>query len=172
MRSFEYGDREIGAKELGYAVASIIIGTGILSLPRTLAATTKTSDGWVSIVIGGMIAIIFGWVMAKLASKFPRKSFFEYTSLITSKKIAYILTFLIVIYMIGISSLTTRMLSNVSKLYLFDRTPIEVLALAFLLVIIYAVSGSTTALLRLNLMWLPIIISIITIVQLFNIRFF
>lgn len=52
---------------------------------------------------------------------------------------------------------------------MFDQTPIEAISLVFLLVVIYGVSGSRIALLRLNLMFLPIVLGVTVLVQFFNI---
>jgi spore germination protein len=170
MKSFEYGDHEIGKKEIMIGVASMLIGVGILTLPSSVASTTEAADGWMSIIIGGGVSILFGWVAAKLASRFPKKTFFDYTALIATKPVAILLTLVFGVYFLVIVSIVTRMIANISKLYLFDRTPVEVISLIFLLLIIYGVSGSSASLLRLNLLFLPIVIFINGLVLLLNIN--
>lgn len=172
MKSFEYGDKEISSRELSFAVASVIIGVGILTLPRLLAETSHFGDGVFSILMGGVASTFFAWIIAKLSARFPKQNFYQYTQRITAKSIAILLTSIFSVYMIVLTSLSVRAISNVSKLYMFERTPIEIISLAFFLVVIYAVMGSTTAVLRLNLMFLPIIIFISVALQIMNIRFF
>lgn len=172
MKSFEYGDQEISQKEITFAVASMIIGIGILTLPRMVASTTESADGWLSIIIGGVISTLLAWIIAILASRFPKKSFLEYSSLIATKPVAIFLTLTLGLSYLLVVSIEIRAIGDITKLYMFDRTPTEVLSLAFLLVVIYAVSGTRAALLRLNLLFLPIVIYISIMVLFMNIGFF
>jgi spore germination protein len=172
MKTFEYADQEIGSKDLAYIVSSMMIGVGVLTLPRLVANHTNAFDGWISILCAGLFFLFFGWFLAKMISAFPKKTFFEYTTLIMTKPVAVILTVILGGAFLLTCSLEARVIANISKLYMFDQTPIEAVALAFLLVVIYAVSGSRIALLRLNLMFLPIVILITLLVQGFNITLF
>lgn len=160
MKSFEYGDEEISHREILFAVTSMIIGIGIITLPRSLASVTQGSDGWVSILLGGGISLIFVWIVAKLASRFPKQTFLEYTTRLVTKPIAVILTLLVAFHLMQFTAYEMRAVANISKVFLFDRTPVEVVALVFLLVVIYGVSGSRAGLLRLNLLFIPIILFI------------
>lgn len=172
MRSFEYGDQQIGSKEIIFGVASMILGVGIITLPRLLAERTVASDGWISILLAAGITIFFILIMAKLINRFPGQSFFQYTSSIVSKPVAMVITFLFGIYALGLTAVEIRSTANILKMYLFIRTPTEVLALVFLLVIVYAVAGTRVAILRINLMFFPIVMSVAAGVVLMNFSFF
>lgn len=172
MKSFEYGDQKIGSKEIRYGVASMMIGVGVLTMPRAVAEVTQSSDGWISIVIASTAAVVFAWIAAKLASKFPNQSFFHYASAIASKPAAYLFTFVLFIYYVLFTSYVTRAIAEISKQYLFDETPVEVIALVFILVVIYAVSGSRAGLLRLNLLFFPFVVTIVAILLLFSLGLF
>ncbi|MFD2924125.1 GerAB/ArcD/ProY family transporter [Halobacillus naozhouensis] len=166
MKSFEYADEEIGQNEIGYVIPSVVIGAGILSLPRVLSEDTVNADGWLAILVGGIIAVFFTWVVTKLASRFPKKSFFDYCSLLISKPLAFILTAYMAMYFMLFASYEIRFVATLSQQYLFASTPKEVLAFVFLLVVTYAVAGSRVALFRLHQLFLPIIIGILFIVLL------
>lgn len=159
MKNFEYADEHITKKQIAFAVPSMVIGVGVLTLPRLLATSTNT-DGYISLIIAGGIAIISTWLIACLPSRFPRQSFFSYTSQIVTKPISLIITFLIGLYYLCLTAYVTRMVSMIAKQYLFDATPAEIVALLFLLTVIYSVSGKRVGVLRLNLMFIPIILSI------------
>ncbi|UOQ94767.1 endospore germination permease [Halobacillus shinanisalinarum] len=169
MKSFEYADEEIGGNEVGFVIPSVVIGAGVLSFPRTLSEVTKNADGWVSILLGGMLAIIFTWVATTLAARFPKQTFFDYSSLLVSKPIAFIMTGFIGLYFTTFAAYEIRFVATVSQQYLFASTPKEVLSLVFLVVVIYAVAGSRAALFRLHQLFLPIIIGILIIVLLMTI---
>lgn len=63
-------------------VINFILGTGILTLPRTVAEQVKTPDVWLSVILGGIIAMIAGVIMVKLSQRFPEKPFIN-----TAKKL-------------------------------------------------------------------------------------
>ncbi|MED3563659.1 endospore germination permease [Bacillus xiapuensis] len=169
---FELGNEEIKEQEMTYILASYIIGAGSLTIPRILANITNFFDGWICLVLGGMIAGTFTWVSVKLASRFPNQPFFMYVSSICSKPVAIVITICFVVYFIGILSYETRFVSIISKQYLLPRTPEEIISLLFLFVLVYAVSGTRIGVLRLNLLFLPIILFLALIVLGINIPIF
>lgn len=171
MRSFEYGDREIGHRELGFAVASVMVGIGILTLPKQLAGATVAADGWISILIGGLITVFFVYIVAKLGARFPGSSLLDYTSAITYRPIAVVLCGFFSLHFLMFTAYESRMLSMIAKQYLFVRTPTEALNLVFLLVVVYAVAGSSVGLLRLNMLFFPFVLTIALAVQFMNIGF-
>ncbi|MFZ3579651.1 GerAB/ArcD/ProY family transporter [Virgibacillus sp. DJP39] len=172
MKSFDYGDEKISEREIMIAVPSMVIGVAVLTLPRDLASVTSASDGWVAILGSGLVAIAIIWLLAKLTSGFPNQSFFTFTSTILSKPVAIIISFILAIIWLNVTAYIVRSISEVSKQYLFDQTPVEVIGLCFLLVVVYAVSGSRAGLFRLNMMFLPIILIISFIVSIFNLSLF
>ncbi|ASN06426.1 GerAB/ArcD/ProY family transporter [Virgibacillus necropolis] len=169
MKSFEYGDEKISDREIMIAVPSYVIGVGILSLPRGLAVATTSSDGWIALLAGGIISVIIMWLLAKFVIGFPNQSLFTYSSTILSKPVAVVISLLFAVIFINVTAFEVRKIADISKQYLFDQTPVEVIALSFLLIVVYAVSGSRVGLFRLNMMFLPIILFITLVVFVFNI---
>lgn len=145
-------------KDIMFAVASNIISITILFLPRYITEHTVSSDGWITIVLGGIIAILLGWLLAKIAVSFPNQSFYSFASYLVTKPIAILLSLFFILQFIAISSFQMREIATLSHEYLFDRTPLEVVCLAFILVVIYGVSGSRIAIFRLNVLFFPFII--------------
>ncbi|MEW9676096.1 endospore germination permease [Lentibacillus sp. L22] len=172
MKWFEYGDEKISHREILIAIPSIMIGVGVLSLPRDLAGETIGVDGWISLLISGGFIILITWLAARLAIRFPHQSFVSYSAKLLSKPVAVVVTFIFIVIALWLAALEVREISDIAKQYLFDRTPLEILSLTFLLVVIYAVSGSRAGIFRLNLMFLPIIIFIALAVIVLNIGWF
>lgn len=164
MKSFEYGDEEFGSQEVVFAVSSMVIGFGVLTLPRTLAAATKSSDGWIALVVGGLIALAFGWLIGKLAERFPGKGFRDIVSSVANRSLGNALSFVFALYTLTFVGYETRGLAVIAKLYLFDRTPQEAICFFFMLVLAYGVSGPSIGLLRLNVMFLPLVLLIVFVV--------
>ncbi|MFD1038916.1 endospore germination permease [Virgibacillus byunsanensis] len=168
MKNFEYADEKITDKEIMIAVPSMVVAVGILSLPRELAKATTSSDGWIPLTIMGILFIFLAWVVAKLAASFPNQSFLTYATSLVTKPVAIAITFLFVINGVIVSAYEVRVIAGISSEYLFDNTPMEVIGLCFLLVVVYAVSGSRVGLLRLNTMFFPIIMFIALVVVIFS----
>ena len=147
MKSFEYGDQEVGDKEITVAVSSMILGVGIITLPRMLAGETNASDGWISLLLAGGIVCFFTYIIGKLVSRFPKAVFFAIYITDCFQPLAYVITFIFGIYALSTVAFQVRSVANISRMYLFNRTPTEVLVLIFLLVVVYAVSGSRAAIL-------------------------
>jgi spore germination protein len=172
MKSFEYGDSEISFTDMVITVSSMIIGVGILFLPRELAKTVQSSDGWLSMLLAGFLAIGLAWTLAKIAIHFSKQGYFAYASAAVTKPIAIIAIISLTIYFILYSAYEVRAIANISKQYLFERTPVEAISLTFLLVVVYAVSGSRVGLIRLNILFLPIVIIISLVVLTFSMSIF
>ncbi|SFB14314.1 spore germination protein [Lentibacillus halodurans] len=166
MERFEYADNSIGDREILVAVPSIVIGVGVLSMPRDIASATIAVDGIITIVAGGLLAILLTWFTAKLASQFPQQNFIDYASLITTRPFGIVLTLLLAVQGFMLAAFETRVIADVAKQYLFDQTPYGAVGLSFLLVVVYAISGSRTGLFRLNMMFFPIILIISILVML------
>lgn len=172
MKPFDYADSRIGTREVSITVASVILGVGVLTLPRTLARATKSSDGWISILVAGAVAMLLAWLASKLASRYPGKTFHEYACAIASKPVAAGLSLLFLGYFVCYGAYEARMIVTISKQYLFDRTPPEMIGLTFLLVTAYAVSGLRIGLIRLNVLFLPIVLVLSAFVLTFSMDLF
>ncbi|WP_127531276.1 GerAB/ArcD/ProY family transporter [Paenibacillus kobensis] len=172
MKTASFGERPVTPLEMSMTIASMLIGVGVLTLPRTLASATKSFDGWMSIAGAGLIAMLLGALVSRTAVKAGNQPFLEYASSLISRPLACLLAFFQMLYFLGFSAYETRAIANISKQYLFDRTPVEYIALAFFLVIVYGVSGSRSGLLRLNVMFLPAVLSIVVVVVVFGYRWF
>ncbi|QOT07949.1 endospore germination permease [Paenibacillus sp. JNUCC32] len=168
MNLNQRSSQTIGRKEIVYSVSNMMIGLGILTLPHTIAKKTQFSDGWMPIILGGMIAFVFAWAIGVLASRFPGKNYHAMASMILSRKAAHVLTLLMSLYFLLFVSYQVRGVSTITRLYLFDNTPEEIIGLVYLLVLIYAVAGPSIALVRLNLIFFPIVVTILLLIVLLN----
>lgn len=170
MKPFEYGDEEIGSRELGFAVSSAIIGIGALSMPRDIANQTLFSDGWIILLLGGVICAFLGWFVTKVAILFPKQNFVQYTSEHLTKPVAYTISIILVLTFAALTAYESRKIAIISQTYLFSDTSIQLLSFFFLLVVIYGVAGSRAALLRSNVLFLPIVLIAIVFLSLLNVN--
>ena len=145
----------ISDRDIMIAVASNIIGVLTLSFPRIIAEDTSAADGWLPILLGGGIACFLAWLLTKIAISFPNQSFLTYASKLLSKPIAVIFIVLFLLQLIAMTAFQVREVTVLAHQYLFDQTPMEVISLSFLLVVVYAVSGSRAGIFRLNILFFP-----------------
>ncbi len=172
MNPFKYSDDQISEREFMIAFPSILIGVAILSLPGDVAKVTSFSDGWVSILVAGIAFTVITILAVRLTALFPDDSFLTYTSFLVSRPVAIGLTLVFVFLSITTVAYAVRSIAFIAQQYIFDQTPMDVLALSFLLIVVYAVSGTRAGIFRLNVLFLPIILFAFVIVGLFNLKWF
>jgi len=172
VQQYDISNKRITKGEFAIAFPSAIIGVSVLELPSEIASVTSYSDGWIPILIGGIIFLLFALLAVHVAKSFPNDSFYTYTSRLLSKPVAGCIVFILIVIALFIGSYILRSVAFISQQYLFDKTPMEILALSFLLVVIYAISGERIGLFRLNILFFPIIIFIFIFVGIFIIEWF
>jgi spore germination protein len=117
-------------------LVSTINATGILSLPKDLVEEVGP-DGWASLIIGHILAIVAVLIMIKLGNRFKGQTFIEYSQIITGSVIGSFLSLVAVIFWILITSRIVRAFADVVKIFLLPRTPVEIIILAMLLLSVY-----------------------------------
>ena len=113
-----------------------------LSMPRDIANQTLFSDGWIILLLGGLICAVLGWFVTRVAILFPKQNFVQYTSAHLTKPVAYTISCILVLTFVALTAYESRMISVISQTYLFSDTPIQLLSFFFLLVVIYGIAGS------------------------------
>src|SRR5690625_2680193 len=154
MNPFKYEDEYISRTEFMIAIPAMIIGVTVLSLPGSIAKATLYSDGWLVILISGVMFTVMAILATKLAVLFPGQSFLSYTSYLVTKPVATIITFIYSIIAILLSAYSICSVAFISQEYLFEQTPMEVLGLLFLLVVVFAVFGSRVWLFCLSMLFI------------------
>ncbi|MGO4887458.1 GerAB/ArcD/ProY family transporter [Anaerobacillus sp. MEB173] len=156
--------------EMSILIISMIIGVGILTVPRALTSAQETADGWISIGITGIVVMINVFIYVQLQKNFPGKNLLQYFA--EGKKgkwLAKILSVSFILYFLFLLGYEARVLGVVVKLYLLDQTPSEVIVLIMLLLIVYAVNKGAQGVIHLSLMFIPIVIFVSFLIFPFNI---
>jgi spore germination protein len=105
MNWFNYGNNRVDTLEMAASITTIIVGVGILTLPRLIAQTTQSSDGWISIAAAGFIMISLGWVLAKYCCLLHSKGFYAFNAKLISAPVAALVTIAFSIYFVAWSRL-------------------------------------------------------------------
>lgn len=162
--------RSLTLIELATLVFCNICGMGLLSLPNAIASTTLFSDGWVILLVSGLVVIILGWISTKLITYFPQTSFYEYTSTLVSKSVAIFFSVMAICIYICVATYEIRSISLVVNMFLMENTDFRIIAFCFLLVIAYGLCGSRMALVQLCILGLYVVIGVLGLSVVLNIN--
>lgn len=159
---------QLNATEISMAVIGMVIGVGVLTVPRNLAEATGTADGWISMLLSGLIVILIVYLYLRLQQSFLGMTLLEYIAQGSiGKWLAYSLAFFFFLYFLCLLGYEASLLSTVIRLYLLNQTPSEVIIGSMLLTTTYAVSKGLQGIIHLSLLFVPItfIISIILVLS-------
>ncbi len=152
-----FNNEKVSLSQMGSILVLTMVGTGILTLPRSLAEAVGT-DGWLLILIGGAICIGLLFIHSYIVKSFPGKSYMEIIACNLSKPVSYVVTALLAIYFIGLNAFLIRIFSEVVKMFLLLRTPIEVIIFSIVLMAAYLARQGIETLGRLAELLLPLIL--------------
>lgn len=153
-------------------ISNFILGIGILTLPRTVTEKVKTPDGWITIILGGIVALLVAIIMVKLAERFPGKSIFQYSNEIIGKVIGSVVSLCIIIYYLTLSSFELRAMSETTRLFLLQGTPNWAIILPFIWVGLYLITGGINPIARMFEIVFPITILFFLLVMFLGIKVF
>ncbi|MFC4770296.1 GerAB/ArcD/ProY family transporter [Effusibacillus consociatus] len=153
-------------------LVSMMMGVGILTLPRGVTDAVGTPDGWIAVILAGLLTTIPVAAIGKLSAVFPRQHFLHYSQEIAGKHLGWLLGFLYSCYFIMFLAFEVRVLGEVVRQYLMDKTPKEVLIVMAFFSSVYLVTGGLGSVVRINQLFLPIMVVVILTVFLLSVQNF
>ncbi|MCH5584647.1 spore germination protein [Shimazuella sp. AN120528] len=157
----------ITTTQMAIYVSTHMTALGILTLPRVVTATTQTPDGWISVLLSGLVINLFAIVLVKLCQRFPQESFYQYNPKIIGKWFGILLSFSLITYFILLGSFEIRGMAEVTHLYLLPRTPFMATIIPFICLGVYLTVGGINPLVRLfEVLFTPSILIFIIVILL------
>ncbi|KEK22322.1 spore germination protein [Bacillus gaemokensis] len=153
-------------------VVNFILGTGILTLPRASVEKAKTPDVWISVILGGIIAMVIGVIIVKLSQQFPQKTFYQYSQELVGKWIGSLISLLVVCYFLATSGFQIRSMAEVTSLFLLEGTPIWAVIMPFMWIGLYLIMGGINSIARMFEIIFPITIFIFLLISLMSVGIF
>lgn len=145
----KYGTGEISSGQLYVMLISMMVGTGVLGLARSVAEVSQ-QDAWISVLLNGIgISFIVGLIVL-LVSKFPSDTFLQFTATLLTKPIAFVIVFLYGVYATLTTSLIIRFLCEMVGTWFLPRTPLFVVSLIIVLTLVYITKDGLTLVARFN----------------------
>lgn len=127
---------EISSGQVFIFVVSGQIGFGILSMASTLAEDVG-HDGWIAIVIAGMITALLICLIVATLKRFNNISIIEINNIIFGKYIGRFLSVLIIAYLTYTAVLMLRNFNDIIRLSALRMTPPLILTSFIIIPIIY-----------------------------------
>lgn len=158
-------DPKVSNIQIRGLMISVIVGIGVLSLPNVLA-NIAGRDGWISIIISGILMIPMVWIINEIFQRNPGKDYFQIVRSTLGNILFYILMSILVVHLIISLGLTTRNLGELIKAFLLPNTPIEIIILSFIIACSYIATYGIDVISRAGYFIYPIIIGTIFILVL------
>ncbi|NLU53518.1 MAG: GerAB/ArcD/ProY family transporter [Clostridiaceae bacterium] len=163
---------KISTKQATASVTAMIIGAGILTMTRSTGKEVGTPDIWMSVILGGMLALTLGFVHVKLSQRFPGETFFQYSHAICGKFIGTIINLAMIALFILLAGFEARVLAELVRSFLLYSTPLEVLIISFLWVGAYLVAGGLNPLVRIFELFSIVMVLILTGILILGLQHF
>ena len=165
--------KKISSKQLKALVVTVIIGVGVLSLPSRIARI-QGNDGWIPIILTGLLIIPSLIIINKLFGLYPDMDFFEIGEEVLGKWIFKVFLIILSIHFILLSASVVRSLAEIIKAFLLVTTPTEVIIATFLIATSYLARSDAHMIGRASYHIYPILIGltiVLTLISLTNVDF-
>jgi spore germination protein (amino acid permease) len=134
------GKHNITSKQMALLTFVGQTGMGMITLP-TLLAKVAGHDGWITLIITGIISTILGFLVALLLNRYGDKTIYDINNFIFSKPIGFLLNIVLVAYLFLAAAASARVFSVFLRITLLPRTPVLVVVPFVMLPSIYLVGS-------------------------------
>lgn len=141
----------ISVGQLAIFVLQTQIGIGILSLPYAVFKVAG-SDGWMSVLIGGLFVQVMIVVIWVLCNRFPGSTLFEFIPKILGGLVGTILSLAYIFYFIAMGSLILILYGHIVKLWTFPNTPSWIIFASIVFSAIYLVKENLRIIARYHML--------------------
>ncbi|PGM55033.1 GerAB/ArcD/ProY family transporter [Bacillus sp. AFS053548] len=147
---------QISTNQTVMLIVNFIFGAGILILPRSVTDKVKTPDGWISVIISGLIITLLVFLLVMLCKQYPNETYFQFNQKIIGKWLGISLSIIIIVYYLCLSALEVRMMAETTRLFLLQGTPTWAILIPFLWIGLYLVLGGINPIARMLELIFPI----------------
>ncbi|AGN36609.1 spore germination protein [Bacillus paralicheniformis] len=165
-------EERITTSQTAVIITNFLLGTGILTLPRTSVEEVGTPDVWITLVLGGLVALLAAVIMVKLNHQYPDKTFYEFSQDIIGKWIGSLISLLFASYLLAHSGFQVRSMLEIIRFFLLEGTPRWAIVMVFLWVGLYLIVGGLSSIARLFQIVLPITFILFLLVVFMSIGIF
>jgi spore germination protein (amino acid permease) len=121
------GKNNITTKQMALYTYVAQTGMGMISLPSMLAKNVG-HDGWISVILAGIISIVLGSLIVVLMKRYYDKSIYDIMELQFGKIIAMIINLLLIVYLLLASAASIRVFGVFLRITILPKTPLLIIA--------------------------------------------
>lgn len=134
-----------------------ILEIGLLILPREVAIYAG-SDGWILVIVGGLLALAGSLVLSTLIRRFPGETFIEYSGKVIGKFLSFVVGVGLVIHFTLATSIVIRTFTDVTNAFMLGNTPREFIIITQMLLTVYLIRHGIEPTARIAEILFPILI--------------
>jgi spore germination protein KB len=161
----------ISGNQLFWIIFTMQTGMSLL-LSITPVVTYANQDGWISVILAGILSLLVTWMTIKLSLRYPNLSLIEFSRSILGKWLGSLIIIPYLIKWYSIIGAILRQCSDFLHLMLFDRTPYWVLILMTIVLLVYiTITRGVESIARCAEVIGPLLIITVIIVFLLSIKY-
>jgi len=149
-------DIKISHIQLRGLIVSTIIGVGILNMQNIIAIDME-QNGWIAIIISGLLTIPSILMINKIFDMYPGKDFFEVGKAIYGP-VFILIKIIAFVYYLLVLAYVSRTLAELVKIFILRNTPLQIILITFLLSCTYLASHEIDVIARAGYFVYPMII--------------
>lgn len=161
---------EITSGQAVILILSIQIGMGALALPSDIAKIAGY-DGWISILIAGLLCFLITVAIILLCKRFEGISILDINTVLFGRFVSFILNLALLLYLVLAAVSNLAFLASSVGVWFFRITPLWILTLYISIPSIYLAGKGLKGICRFNFLLVFIIPVLLSLVFL-NIRYF
>ncbi|TYR80749.1 GerAB/ArcD/ProY family transporter [Priestia megaterium] len=151
-------NEQLTSIQMAVALAMTIIGVGIVTIPRVSAEEVQTPDIWISMILGGGICIVATFFITKLCQQFEGMTIYQFSPILVGKWLGFICNIFMITYFTLIVGYQARTMAEVIRVYLLDKTPLEVIIIVFTSVGVYSIISGIYPIVKLLQAYFPVVL--------------
>lgn len=132
------GKHNVTSKQMALLTFVGQTGMGMVTLP-TLLAKEVGHDGWISLLIAGILATILGFLVALLLNRYRDKTIYDINNIIFGKIAGFIINTVLIVYLFLAAAASARVFSVFLRITLLPQTPVMIVVPFVMLPSIYLV---------------------------------
>ncbi|MEC2070579.1 GerAB/ArcD/ProY family transporter [Alkalihalophilus marmarensis] len=113
----------ITPSQLALFVIQTQVGVGVLSMPFSVFDAGAKTDGWISILLAGLVVQIIIFVYMFISKRFPNSNLYLILESVFGKWLGKFLILIHVVYFISVGAVILILFSSVLTIWAFPNTP-------------------------------------------------
>jgi spore germination protein len=130
-------------------LVGIIVGIGLLFVSR-ISVHYVGRGAWLAVFLAGLVVILNGWIMIKLAGRFPQQTIVEYVQVIFGKWLGICIGFILILLSLIMTIFTLWFTGQIITAFVLFATPSYIVMLSLMLLTIYTAYAGMNAVGRMN----------------------